>query len=377
MTSGTTGTAHFAASLGQGADWQTAAKACLDTLSTPDGANLGFIYVTDQLADQLASITTLLRGITGVRDWVGTVGLGVCGGDGAVYDQPAVSVLVGRFEADSFAILPPQTDGLAPLTALEPWLRDHAPLLALAHGDPKQARTPALLTDLAGRTGSFIVGGLTASRGEQAIAAGDQVVAEGLSGVLFDADLPVATGLTQGCTPLGPAHTITAAENHVIMSIDGRPALDVFKEAIGPALSSELRRIDGLIFAGLPIQGDDRGDYLVRNLTAIDLTRGWIAIAENVQAGQKLLFCRRDQESALQDMDRMLSQLQRRLSGPPQAGIYITCVARGARQFADDGAEIRAIREKLGDFPLTGYFAGGEISNAQLYGYTGVLVLFT
>jgi small ligand-binding sensory domain FIST len=35
------------------------------------------------------------------------------------------------------------------------------------------------------------------------------------------------------------------------------------------------------------------------------------------------------------------------------------------------------IRKTLGDFPLTGFFANGEIHHNRLYGYTGVLTLFT
>ena len=34
------------------------------------------------------------------------------------------------------------------------------------------------------------------------------------------------------------------------------------------------------------------------------------------------------------------------------------------------------IRDVLGDFPLIGFYANGEISNARLYTYTGVLTLF-
>ena len=33
------------------------------------------------------------------------------------------------------------------------------------------------------------------------------------------------------------------------------------------------------------------------------------------------------------------------------------------------------IEQTLGDFPLVGLFANGEISNDRLYGYTGVLTL--
>lgn len=365
----------FASSIGQGADWALAAKHCLDNLTLIPGANLGMLYVSDHLADQMGSIATLLRGVTGVRDWVGTVGLGVVGTDKELFDTPSISVLIGRFPDGSFTPVPPLTEGLEPLVAIQPWLRDHAPMLTLMHGDPRHARMPSLLVDLAGATGGFIVGGLTASRGEQAVLSSAGVT-EGLSGVTFSADVPVATGLTQGCTPIGPAHTITACDNHVVMQIDGRPALDVLKADIGPELSADLRRAGGLIFAGLPIRGDDRGDRLIRNLTAIDLARGWIAIGENVTDGQPIIFCRRDGDAARTDMARMLDQVKRRLTGPPRAGIYITCVARGPGLFGTGQGELAMIRQHLGDFPLAGYFAGGEISNAQLYGYTGVLTLF-
>ena len=44
---------------------------------------------------------------------------------------------------------------------------------------------------------------------------------------------------------------------------------------------------------------------------------------------------------------------------------------------ASPGSRPRLIRETLGDFPLIGFFANGEISRDRLYGHTGVLTLFT
>jgi small ligand-binding sensory domain FIST len=45
--------------------------------------------------------------------------------------------------------------------------------------------------------------------------------------------------------------------------------------------------------------------------------------------------------------------------------------------FGEPGVETQIIRECLGDFPLIGFFANGEISRDRLYGHTGVLTLFT
>jgi small ligand-binding sensory domain FIST len=37
---------------------------------------------------------------------------------------------------------------------------------------------------------------------------------------------------------------------------------------------------------------------------------------------------------------------------------------------------MQIVRRALGDVPLVGFFAGGEIAADQLYGYAGVLTVF-
>jgi small ligand-binding sensory domain FIST len=73
----------------------------------------------------------------------------------------------------------------------------------------------------------------------------------------------------------------------------------------------------------------------------------------------------------------MLDALKGRLSGPPRGGIYCSCLGRGVNLFGPDSAELKQIQAVLGEFPLVGFYANGEISQDRLYGYTGVLTLFT
>jgi small ligand-binding sensory domain FIST len=177
--------------------------------------------------------------------------------------------------------------------------------------------------------------------------------------------------------PIGPVRRIDEARDNVVMTIDGRPALACFNDDIGPELARDPRRLGGVVFVGLPVPGSDTGDYLVRNLMALDPRSGWIAIAEEVTPGDQILFCRRDPDSARADLGRMLGQRKNRLPGPPRAGIYVSCIARGAALFGESGVETGLIRDTLGDFPLIGFFANGEISRDRLYGHTGVLTVFT
>ncbi len=377
---------RFKAASAIGPEWGQTVKACLDELGPVEGCNLGFLYITDALAEHATSIVTLLRGVTGIRDWVGTVGIGVCANDEEIFDQPAIAVMVARLPADSFRLFPIVSGDLEPLRRMAGgWLDRHGASLALVHADPRHPQLAGLVATLAESTGSFLVGGLTASRsafaqftipGNTATMAGGPVGDGGVSGVLFAPTLDVATGLSQGCTPIGPPHAITASQDNVILEIDGRPALEVFKEDIGELLARDLRRVSGYIFAGLPIPGSDTADYMVRDLIAIDPRAGWISVAERVQTGQSILFTRRDQQSAESDMRRMLANLRKRVKTPPKGALYVSCIARGPSLFGTGSQELAMIRETFGDIPLAGFFASGEISHNRLYGYTGVLTLF-
>ncbi len=355
-------------------DWREAVKSCLAQLGRGP-ASLGFLYVTDHLAGSLGEILALFRSQTGVPHWVGTVGIGVCASGREYLDEPALAAMVCDFEPDSFRVFS-GIAGAADIEKITLKCGDAAPNFAIVHADPYNRDIAELVNKLAGRVESgFLVGGLTSSR-RQNLQVADGVLEGGFSGVSFSDSVTVATRLTQGCSPIGSKHEITACQQNVIMSLDGRPALEVFKEDIGEALSRDLNRIGGQVFAGLPIPGSDTGDYLVRNLVGIDPANQLIAIGELVQQGTSVIFCRRDTKTANEDMKRMLDSIRQGLFSRPRGGLYYSCLGRGASLFGPDFGELGMIREALGDVPLVGFFCNGEISHNRLYGYTGVLTLF-
>lgn len=338
--------------------------------AAPASATLGFLYVSDAFAGELDAILAFFRAETGVGHWTGSVGVGVCATGTEYLETPAMAVMLGEFAADDFRMLPLAR---APEEVEVP---DAAGYFALAHGDPAHPRIQELIETLSEKlTSGFVVGGLASARGETAQIV-DGVVAGGLSGVLFSERVKLATRLTQGISPLGPRHRITSANKNIVGTLDHRPALEAMKAEIGEGLAHDLRRAAGYIFVGLPVRGSDTGDYLVRNILGVDPENGLIAIGEHVQPGDELLFCKRDRQSAEDDLARMLSALREQFDGPIRGGVYVSCLGRGQHLFGEMHRELQQIRDTLGDFPLVGFFANGEISYNRLYGYTGVLTLF-
>ena len=370
----------FKAACATGEKWQPIIDQCLADLGTePSSANLGLLYLTESLAPYLDNLVEHLREKTGIYDWVGTVGSGICYSSLEVYDEPAAAIMLATLPADSYRLIP---SGLEALTEMlgtnKNWIAEHSAHFCIVHADPRNSHIPQLVESLSAELDpGFLVGGLSsASNDDLQFQVAGEIYEYGLSGVLFSSEIPVISAVTQGCTPLGNKHRISKCQGNIVAELDGKPALEVFKEDVGEVLAKDLSRVAGYIYVGLPVSGSDTGDYLVRNLLGIDPDQKLLAIGDNFEEDTTIMFCKRDADTAREDMIRMLQDLRKRTTGEIKGGVYYSCLGRGRNQFGENSEELKLIHEQLGDFPLVGFFANGEISHDRLYGYTGVLTLF-
>lgn len=361
-----------------GEDWAHVAQACVDALDPlPEGANIGFLYVTDVLSTDMPSVLTYLRQRTGITHWVGGIGAMICGIGGEMADMPAAAAMAAALPNQSFHVLNSlKTDLLEIDDATWEWISDKTPALALLHGDPANPDIVGLVESLAEKSGAFLVGGLTSARVDS-VQLADRIMTGGLTGVLFAPEVGVATGMSQGCRPIGEPHVVSDALENVMVGLDGEKALDVLTRETGAKSRDELQALAGRLHIALLVEGSDMGDYMVRNLVAIDPTRGWIGIGGEIAPGTRIQFVERDPISAELDLRRMAENIKGRLDNTPKGGVYVSCVARGVNMFGKAGRELAILNDVLGDFPLVGFHSAGEISHNRVYGYTGVLTLFT
>lgn len=368
----------FRAAHANAQDWRQGVNACLGQIGTvPADASLGFLYVTDHLVSDLPKILNFLVEQTDIQNWVGSVGVGVCATSREYNDEPALSLMITDIPSDDFRVFPAIKSDIEEFSNHRAWCERTDARFAVVHGDPRNPKTPAFIAELSESIqGGFLVGGLTSSRGPNLQIAGG-LTEGGLSGVVFSSRVAVATGHTQGCSPIGQKHQITECQNNIAIRIDDRPALDVFREEVGDTLGRDLTRSTGYIFAGFPIKGSDTGDYVVRNLMGVDTENKLLAVGGYLNPGDTIMFCRRDIRTAYEDLIRMLRDVKSRLGGRPKGGVYYSCLGRGVHMFGEDSVELKTIRQELGDIPLVGFFANGEISHNRLYGFTGVLTLFS
>ena len=343
----------------------------------PPEATFGFLYLSDLLLDKAEYILNQLKQRTGINYWIGSVGAALIASELEYYDQKAMVLMIADFNEADFKILPNITNAASSLSnELINWCSANDFNVGLIHGDPQNPDVQPLIHKLGEDIpGAFLVGGISSSS-SHTLQFADTILHGGISGALFSPHIPVLSNLSQGCTPIGPRHRVTDGEKNIIYTLNNKPALDVLTDDTGEVIARDWERASDYIFAGLVNKNSDTEDYTIRQLIGVDPDNKLIAVADYIEPDQEIIFCRRDGNSALEDMQRMLLQLKSRLNSPIKGGIYISCMGRGREQFGANSEEVRLIHSVLGDFPLAGFFANGEIHKSLLYGFTGVLTLF-
>jgi len=366
-------------------------------------ASLGFVYFTDHFAPHAQPLLDALRQRWPGVAWVGTVGVGVAACGVEYFDEPALVLMLAALPVGRFQVF----SGAQPLARIRP----HT---ALIHADNSTPDLADLIDDMSARTTSgYLFGGLASSRTVSCQIA-DGVWQGGLSGVAFTSDVALVSRVTQGCQPVGPARRITACERNVVTRLDGEPALACLLRDLELTLDDPQRAMNALrgTLVGLSESSESllsRGgqfgsDTRVRHLIGLDPGQQGVAVADIVEPGMRLAFCQRDVQAARRDLVRICAEISDELTAEPLAvaavaptlgreaaapadplgpsariagAVYISCAGRGGPHFGAPSAELQIVQRALGDVPLVGFFASGEIGHHHLYGYTGVLTIFT
>jgi small ligand-binding sensory domain FIST len=309
---------------------------------------------------------------------------------------------------------------------------------ALIHADSQMPDAAEMIADLSARTRTgYLFGGFAASRSQsvqfavggngningQGAASG--VFAGGLSGVAFSDDVLLLSRVSQGCQPLtangSKTRKITACDGNLVIELDGEPALDVLLRDLNVSLEQPQEALDAVRATLVGLSQDSQmaahpgifgSDVRVRHIIGLDPTKRGVAVAEAVETGTNLAFCQRNVAAARSDLVRICAEIREELESqsqpeemawgdnaglaeladrsfqygqaehgglPPKriaGAIYVSCSGRGGPHFGGPSAELQIVRKALGDVPLVGFFAGGEIARHHVYGYTGVLTVF-
>ena len=222
-----------------------------------------------------------------------------------------------------------------------------------------------------------IAGGTAGDRGrfvETWQLSNGQVYQDTLVALMLECDsgLEVGFGVMSGWQPLGITKTVTRAEANTVYTINDETALDVYSRFLGdkasqlPAIGVEYP------FALVDEHGsvDTRGirtgeDYiLLRAPMSVDRQSGAVTFAAEIPQGSKIRMTRARSAEIIAASRVAASRAAAQLSGPPDAVMFFSCMARRIVLGRKTGQEIEAALTEFGNqVPMIGFYTYGEIAN--------------
>jgi len=194
--------------------------------------------------------------------------------------------------------------------------------------------------------------------------AGNQLGTSGVVGIALSSSASFGIGVNHGWSPLGQPMTVTAAEGTSILTLDDRPALDVYLEAIGGDDGNLTNSGLAVRCQTRPFGLQSRGTYHVRFVRGGDLERRSIEFLVAIPEGETVTLMQGDAESVIGAAGTAVAQALTEIEGPPLGILAFDCVAcRGVIGDECVPTEVNEVTSHLADDSiLSGLYTYGEIA---------------
>lgn len=234
--------------------------------------------------------------------------------------------------------------------------------------------------------GTHVIGGMASGAtapGRNRLFAGRTAHASGAVAWMIRDGLNVQSLVSQGCRPIGEKFVVTATEGNLVLQLGGKPALEQLQQVFQRLPTNEQALVQRGLHLGRVVSEyldePHMGDFLIRNVLGIDHETGAVAVGDFLRPGQTVQFHLREEQAASAELRQLLRQV--RPNFPSQSALLFTCNGRGTRLFSTADHDAGLVADELGELPLAGFFAQGEIGPVGgknfLHGFTASLALMS
>ena len=359
-----------------------------DIVVSPD---IAIVFVSPHFADEFQDIADAIQETLQPRNMIGCVGDSIVSGGREIEGDPAITIWAAalpdtKIETARLLLERVPDRGFISGTEELPFdqitEREESALIVL--GEPFSFPADLLLSQLAADYPELrVIGGMASGfqqPGKNLVLVNGTVYCEGAAGLLIDGGVKVHSVVSQGCRPIGDRTIVTKVEQNLILELGGKPAMQVLEEMFIRLPTSDHDLMSKGFFLGRVIseyQDDyEMGDFLIRNVMSMDNERRAVVVNDYFQVGQTVQFQVRDEESASNELRQLLKKTD---PAEIRGGLVFTCNGRGTRLFAEPDHDAGVIRETVGEIPLAGFFAQGEIGPVgrenHMHGYTASVLL--
>jgi small ligand-binding sensory domain FIST len=351
----------------------------LDGVATELGSVSGMLlFASGRAADEPERVLGEVKSAVGNIPAVLAVGAGVRSEQAEHESVPALSGLAWRLGQVALAIDPDADDASAVVGALRgPLAASPSPNAVFVFGTSDALGGRAVAEIGGAARGVPVVGAGCLPQGVVCLTAKGTIERAKAAGMLLSGiAAPLVTGASP-CRLVGPLLPVTATQGAFVLTIGGRPALEVLS-AGGRALKGQPLV---LAIATDPGDGDEKQTMLVRGIRGIDPTRGAVLVSDEIAPGMLLSFGALDAAAARLELERALRDSARKLAGgAPQFGLLFTCATRGSSFYGAPNVEIGLVRDRFRGLPFAGMLSPFEIApfgtTTAVHLHTAVVALF-
>ena len=178
---------------------------------------------------------------------------------------------------------------------------------------------------------------------------------------LYGQRLKVGYGSRGGWDSFGPERLITRADGNVLYELDGRSALDLYKQYLGEHAAG--LPATGLLFP-LSLRGVDGETGIVRTILAVDEQNQSMTFAGDLPEGAYARLMKANVDRLIDGAEGAADVCRRALGPvPSELAILISCVGRKMVLKQRVEEEVESVQSTLGiQTILTGFYSYGEIS---------------
>lgn len=181
---------------------------------------------------------------------------------------------------------------------------------------------------------------------------------------LYGDHLNVGCGSWGGWDTFGPERLVTKAEGNVLYQLDGKSALELYKQYLGE--HAEGLPASGLLFP-LSLRNNTEETAVVRTILSIDEADQSMTFAGDLPEGSHVRLMKANYDRLV---DGAIEAAENSLKGmgeqSPDLAICISCVGRKLVLKQRVEEEVEGVRDVLGDQTvLTGFYSYGEIAPFQ------------
>lgn len=198
----------------------------------------------------------------------------------------------------------------------------------------------------------------------------------------YGSDILVGHGSFGGWDEFGPERIVTKSIKNVLYEIDGKNALELYKQYLGDYVS-ELPGSALLFPLSLRMKGSQ--ENLVRTILSIDEAENSMTFAGNLPEGSTVRLMKANFDKLIEgSSDAANYSFNGIRNQKPQLAILVSCVGRKLILAERTEEELQAAKEILGnDAFITGFYSYGEISpfnpssKCELHNQTMTITTFT